>query len=536
MISLLLLITGVVTIALYLLGRLLTSLLTLPHDPREPPLIHPKIPFIGHIIGLLRHGTKYYSMMAKTTPHPIFTLPVPNGRMYIVTSPTLIASCDRRAKPISFAPYVVEFGRRILAGSPHAVALLSEDLLEERTNRGGGGNLRTQTMAAMHRAQVPGGELDGMVRVVLRCVGGVVDGVVAGDGGVGFEGGLFEWVRGFVTVAGTDAVYGAETNPFRERGAADGVVCCRAVDRDFAMLGLMVLPDILAPRGSRGRKRFFRAFREYYAAGGLETASYLIKARYEANKKYGVSDEDIARFDLGVCTALLVNTVPAVGWTLCHAFSDRALLAKLRQGIEAVVFPPGRPQIATSTRLLVDIKRIAEAVPLLESFVREVLRVESNSASARFVLQDTVLDDGAGNSYLVKKDSFLGMPSAPVHANEAVWGPTAHTFDPTRFLPERQKERKIPASAWRTFGGGNALCPGRHLALREIMSILVVMLLRCDVEPCEEKGRWKLPAKRHHISTSILTPVDDIRVRIRPRKEFKKVKWEFVWGLEAETR
>jgi cytochrome P450 len=291
----------------------------------------------------------------------------------------------------------------------------------------------------------------------------------------------------------------------------------------------MMLPDVLAPKGSHGRKRFFQAFREYYASGGLETASYLIKARYEVNKKYGVSDEDIAQFDLGVCTALLVNTVPAVGWTLCHAFSDRALLAELRQGIEAVVFPEGKPKKDTPTTVTVDIKKVTEAMPLLESFVREVLRVQSNSASARFVLRDTVIDDGAGTSYLVKKDSFLGMPSAPVHSDEAVWGPTAHIFDPTRFLPERQKVRKIPASAWRTFGGGNALCPGRHLALREIMSILVVMILRCEIEPCEEKGRWKIPAKRHHISTSILTPVEDIQVRIRPRGEMKNVRWDFVW-------
>ncbi|KAK4038603.1 cytochrome P450 [Parachaetomium inaequale] len=524
MASLLLLAIGGVVIVFYLLSRFLT----LPLDPQEPPLVRSKIPFIGHVIGLLRHGTKYYSDVANECKHPIFTLSVPRGKMYIVTSPALIAACDRRSKVVSFAPYVVEFGKRILAGSAHSVRLLSEDLLEEK---GPHASLRSETMAAMHRSQAPGEHLDEMMRVTLRSSTGfidsVTDGPAAGDASVP----LFEWVRQFMTVAGTDAVYGEEKNPFRD---PEVMVSFWAVDKDFAMLGLMVMPDVLAPKGSRGRKCFFRAFREYYATGGLETASYLIKARYEVNKKYGVSDEDIARFDLGVCTALLVNTVPAVGWTLCHAFSDRALLAELRHGIETVVFPEGKPDTTIPTTVTVNIKQVTEAMPLLESFVREVLRVQSNSASARFVLRDTVLNDGAGASYLVKKDSFLGMPSAPVHSNEAVWGPTAHVFDPTRFLPERQKDRKIPASAWRTFGGGNALCPGRHLALREIMSILVVMLLRCEIEPCEEKGRWKMPAKRHHISTSILTPVQDIQVRIRPREELKHLSWDFIW--ESGTR
>ena len=278
----------------------------------------------------------------------------------------------------------------------------------------------------------------------------------------------------------------------------------------------MAFPNLLASEGNRGRNRFFNAFREYYATGGMDTASCVIKARYEANKKYGITDEDIARFDLGVCTALLVNTAPAVGWTLCHVFSNPTLLSELRQDLDALLFLQGKP--ASATTVTVDILKITEGMPLLESLVREVLWLESNSASARFILKDIVIDDGAGGSYLLKKDSFLGMPSAPLHNDEAIWGPTAHTFDPTRFLPESQKRRKIPPSAWRTFGGGNALCPGRHLALRELMTVLVMMALRCDIEPCEEKGQWKMSAKRHHISTSILTPLQDIQVRIRPRR------------------
>ena len=31
--------------------------------PNEPPLIGHHIPYIGHIIGLLRHGTRYYEII-----------------------------------------------------------------------------------------------------------------------------------------------------------------------------------------------------------------------------------------------------------------------------------------------------------------------------------------------------------------------------------------------------------------------------------------------------------------------------------------
>lgn len=301
------------------------------------------------------------------------------------------------------------------------------------------------------------------------------------------------------------------------------IIISREVDRDFALLGLNVLPSLIAPRGNQGRRLFFDAFRKYYATGGHETASYLVKARYEVNRKHGVSDEDIAHFDLGVCTALLINTVPAICWTLFYVFSKQTLLCEVRQGIDAVVLQHGKPT-ADST-ITVNIAKVIEAFPLLESLVKEVLRVQSNSASARSLLEDTVIDNGEGATYLLKKGSSLVMPSATVHNSEAVWGPTAETFDPARFL--KQQGPKVPASAYRAFGGGNALCPGRQFAMYEIIIVLVIMVLKYEVKPLE--GAWKMPETKTHISTTILTPVQDVRVRIQQREEVQGIKWNFLW-------
>lgn len=30
--------------------------------PRDPPVLYHRIPFVGHLIGLLLHGNKYYSI------------------------------------------------------------------------------------------------------------------------------------------------------------------------------------------------------------------------------------------------------------------------------------------------------------------------------------------------------------------------------------------------------------------------------------------------------------------------------------------
>ncbi|KAK9778546.1 putative Cytochrome P450 [Seiridium cardinale] len=253
--------------------------------------------------------------------------------MYIVTSPDLVAVYDRRAKIVSFAPYVVAFAKRILSASQDSTALLSEDLLEDKRSL----TLRPETMKVMHRALMPGEGLDEILQTVIEEISSFCD-TETGNGNQ-TDVPMFHWIR-------------------------------EAVDKDFALLGLRMLPSLIAPVGSSGRERFFDAFR-----------------------KFGVSTEDIAHFDLGICTALLVNTVPAVWWTLYHVFSEQAVVIELRQGIESVALRQSKSDPDHSTCTSVSIPDTIAAFPLLESLVKEVLRVHSNSMSARLLLKDTIIEE-----------------------------------------------------------------------------------------------------------------------------------------------
>lgn len=38
------------------------------HLSNEPPLLPSRIPYIGHIIGLLRHGTRYFEITRSRPP------------------------------------------------------------------------------------------------------------------------------------------------------------------------------------------------------------------------------------------------------------------------------------------------------------------------------------------------------------------------------------------------------------------------------------------------------------------------------------
>ena len=34
------------------------------YDPREPPIVQPNIPFLGHIIGLISYGLDYFERVS----------------------------------------------------------------------------------------------------------------------------------------------------------------------------------------------------------------------------------------------------------------------------------------------------------------------------------------------------------------------------------------------------------------------------------------------------------------------------------------
>jgi cytochrome P450 len=297
----------------------------------------------------------------------------------------------------------------------------------------------------------------------------------------------------------------------------------REIDKAFAFLGVNILPSLIAPKGNRGRQTLFNAFRKYYSDKGYESGSSLVQKRYEINRKYQISASDIEHFELSVCVGLLVNSVPATFWSLYHIYSQASLLAEIREQVSEYVHITAKLSGGLSRQ--VDISQVIAGCPLLVSLVQETLRMQSTNASGRAVLEDTWID----NQYFLKKDSILLIPSAELHNNAAIWGSTFDQFDPQRFVKKKKEGSKVPASAYRAFGGGASICPGRHFAMNEMVMMVIVMVLKYDISPID--GYWKMPDTRPHITTSILTPKKDICVKIAERMDIEHGDWKFIWGV-----
>lgn len=230
---------------------------------------------------------------------------------------------------------------------------------------------------------------------------------------------------------------------------------------------------------------------------------------------------DIEHFDLSISFGLLANAAPTSFWLVYYMYSNPRLLSEVREKITSVL---GHQKDDECKKVIINIPEVASKVPLLASFISEVLRVQSVNASARVVREDTVL----GGRYLLKKNSFIFIPSAELHKNEEAWGPSASSFDPYRFIVQKRqgdtKGNRIPISAHRSWGGGVNLCPGRHFAMNELLSIMVIMVMRYDVSPAS--GSWEEPDTKVHVMASIMEPAKDVPVRIRNRKG---ADFEFVW-------
>ena len=297
----------------------------------------------------------------------------------------------------------------------------------------------------------------------------------------------------------------------------------RDFDRDLNLLMADIIPSLLAPKGYRARSAIGDAFQHYYEnyIPGKTHSSAMIQARYATNTEYGISTWNQGRLEVGALIGILVNTIPSAFYMLIHIYSDRALLHDIRCELEATSVMTA-PSGGQRTLRIITMRKECH---LLHSTFQELLRIHALGTSARFVLEDTMLD----NQYLLRKGMMIQMPAAIMHADSSIWGSNASEFQPRRFLKQNEagKGSKEKPVAYRPFGGGVSLCPGRHLVTLEVLAIAAYMILRFDMAPVN--GQWNIPVQQKGtLTTNVFPPQTDVRVKVTRRHGLEKIDWDFV--------
>lgn len=182
------------------------ALLQLTQLASEPPAVSTSIPFIGPILEMARHKSRFHAHVRDKFGLPIYTLRLPGTRMYVVNSPSLVAATQRLYKTISFAAIEAQITDSILLVSKHGREVVSNGLMEDNSYTGA-------FAAAIHPATKPGANLDAMNRIALQTIAASLDKLQA-QGSKSTT--LFNWLHDEITLATTDAVYGPH-NPLRDQ-------------------------------------------------------------------------------------------------------------------------------------------------------------------------------------------------------------------------------------------------------------------------------------------------------------------------------
>lgn len=272
------------------------------------------------------------------------------------------------------------------------------------------------------------------------------------------------------------------------------------------------LPDILAKASLKARERLVSEFKKYFEQDKHLDGSLFIKLRVEHNLRFGLGLDDSAHTEVGQVNASVSNTVPGAFWAVWQTFADPAVYEDCLREASLLVQTDSAAGVCT-----IDLAQVRTACPTLVSTWQEVLRFHGTSISARVIQEDTVIDD----QYLLKKGGMVIMPTRVVHTDESTWGPTANQFDHKRFLKSSNKGgvKRAPAAAFRGFGGGAVLCPGRHFVSTEILALTALLLVRFHVRPTG--GRWIEPRKDFLMNTAFPTPLDRVDVELTPKDDHR---------------
>ena len=166
-----------------------------------------------------------------------------------------------------------------------------------------------------------------------------------------------------------------------------------------------------------------------------------------------------------VVTMLLAGhetTANALSWALYLLGQHPQITARIRDEFTRVV-GDGVPD-ARQTR----------ALEYTERVVKETLRLYPSA----WMIDRRPIEDDVIDGVRVRAGSLVAVSPWITHHDPRLWDDPM-TFDPDRFLPEREKER--PRYAYFPFGGGPRMCIGQPFSMMESVLILGSIAHRYDV-------------------------------------------------------
>jgi cytochrome P450 len=433
-------------------------------------------------------------------------MPMLGGNSYICKDPRYAALIQRASSTLDFDAIVANVTPRMVGSNKNTTRIIAESDLVKRTH-----GIVNPPLAQQ--------QIGSIVATQLEHFGDFINKVESGK-----EVELFHFITREITAATMRSFYGPR-NPF----AVDPSLIESFWEWETDVIPYMagVLRSVFARKAQAGLERCVQGFEKYAAEGGYNDAYVLVQDRKALHKDIGISTHEHARLELGLCFGFNSNASIITFWVLNNIFSRPALLAEVRGEIEK------NAMIAPGT---ISFPRLRDDCPLLNSIYKETMRETAHMMSARKVHEDTLIAD----TFLLRKGAVVQIAGGILHQDPTIWGPDVSSFNPRRFQNNwngsktdsdgkvsDEKSHQVHASAFRGFGGGSSLCPGRFIAQMEIISLTAAVV--CAFEMVTPQGKheveWNPPKNDKKFPFAVMKPLRKLDVQLKRREGLENMHW-----------
>uniref|UniRef100_A0A8C6HY13 Cholesterol 7-alpha-monooxygenase n=1 Tax=Mus spicilegus TaxID=10103 RepID=A0A8C6HY13_MUSSI len=250
-----------------------------------------------------------------------------------------------------------------------------------------------------------------------------------------------------------------------------------------------------------------------------DQVSELIRLRMFLNDTLSTFDDmEKAKTHLVILWASQANTIPATFWSLFQMIRSPEAMKAASEEVNGALQSAGQELSSGGNAIYLDQEQLND-LPVLDSIIKEALRLSSASLNIRTAKEDFTLhlEDG---SYNIRKDDIIALYPQLMHLDPEIY-PDPLTFKYDRYLDESGKAKTTfyrngnkLKYFYMPFGSGATICPGRLFAVQEIKQFLILMLSYFELELVESHIKCP-PLDQSRAGLGILPPLNDIEFKYK---------------------
>ncbi len=433
----------------------------------EPPLVRGALPYLGVAVRFGTDATAFVQQ-CREQHGDVFTLFVAGKRMTFVLDP-LSAPSVLKAKQLDFHPV----SDHILH---HAFKMVDPR-----------GKVDMDAIERLGRTRLRGEPLEVLTKNMAAQLREILPGAAPQEWG---ERDLYRLIWDVVFRAGTESLFG--------RGVTTDALArnFEVFDRQFPVMAAG-LPRRLVRDGERALDALANS-----RLTGTDCSQW-IRDRQPYLEAMPADERGYAR--IPVLWAIHANTIPACFWSLYNLLRTPRALQAIRAELDG---------LSAEARRALDPDTL-DGLRMLDSAVRESLRLSSGSLTVREVLEPFTLETGSGAHCLRAGDRVCLAPFVTHRDPEIFEDPLTYRFDrfyaPTGRKQFYKRGQRVPLPLM-PFGAGVSMCPGRFFAMNEIKLFVAMAVSQWNIELL----RGPIPDFEYRrAGLGIYPPAHDVPVRLR---------------------